>query len=145
LWERTLGSYLFCQVLKTEAILITTTKSANIFRCPSTINQTLQPSTQAFPTKGNFSKNVKKKKHNANKREVLQAHAAQIQTLQNVLESLKAQLANLKGKSSQLASPAQLVHGSGSWEGPPSLFYGLSHNAMVGSMLFLLHTILDSH
>jgi len=37
-----------------------------------------QPSTQAFPTKGNSSKNAKKKKHNANKREVLQTHAAQI-------------------------------------------------------------------
>jgi len=36
-----------------------------------------QPSTQAFPTKGNSNKNVKKKEHNADKREVLQAHAAQ--------------------------------------------------------------------
>jgi hypothetical protein len=41
-----------------------------------------QPSTQALPTKGNSSKNVKKKEHNANKREVLQAHAIQVQTLQ---------------------------------------------------------------
>jgi hypothetical protein len=31
----------------------------------------LQPSTQVFPTKGNSNKNVKKKDHNANKREVL--------------------------------------------------------------------------
>jgi prefoldin subunit 5 len=37
---------------------------------------------------------------------VLQAHAAQVQTLQNELNSLRAQLANLKGKSSQLASHA---------------------------------------
>ncbi len=29
-----------------------------------------QPSTLAFPTKGNFSKNAKKKEHNVNKREV---------------------------------------------------------------------------
>jgi len=58
-----------------------------------------QPSTQAFPTKGNFSKNVKKKEHNADK-EVLEAHAAQIRTLQNEFESLKAQLVNLKCKSS---------------------------------------------
>jgi prefoldin subunit 5 len=36
----------------------------------------------------------------ANKREVLQAHVAQVQISQNELESLKAQLANLKGKSS---------------------------------------------
>jgi hypothetical protein len=92
----------------------------------------LQPSTQAFPTKGNSNKNAKKKEHNANKKEVFQAHAIQVQTLQNELESLRAQLANLKGKSSQPASHAQLVQGSGSWEGPPSLFYGLSHDAMVG-------------
>jgi hypothetical protein len=63
---------------------------------------------------------------------VFQAHAAQVQTLRNELESLKAQLANLKGKSSQLASHAQHVHGSRSREGPPRSFYGLSHNAMVG-------------
>jgi hypothetical protein len=60
----------------------------------------LQPSTQAFPTKGNFSKNAKKKEHNVDKKEVLQAPATQVQTLQNELESLKAQLVNLKGKSS---------------------------------------------
>jgi len=51
-----------------------------------------QPSTQAFPIKGNFSKNAKKKEHNVDKREVLQAHAAQVQTLQNELKSLKANL-----------------------------------------------------
>jgi len=84
-----------------------------------------QPSTQALPTKGNSNKNVKKKEHNADKREVLQAHAIQVQTLQNELESLRAQLANLKGKSSQLASHAQHVQGSGSQEGPPRSFYGL--------------------
>jgi len=50
----------------------------------------LWPSTQAFPTKGNSNKNAKKKKHNIDKREVLQAHAAQVQTLQNELESLRA-------------------------------------------------------
>ncbi len=67
---------------------------------------------------------------------MLQAHAAQIETLQNELESLKAQLANLKGKSSQLISHAQHVQGLGSREGPPRLFYGLSHNAMVGEYVF---------
>jgi hypothetical protein len=36
-----------------------------------------QPFTQAFPTKGISSKNVKKE-HNAYNREVLQAHAAQV-------------------------------------------------------------------
>jgi hypothetical protein len=50
----------------------------------------------------------------------------------NELESLRAQLANLKGKSSQLATLAQLVQGSRSREGPLRSSYGLSHNAMVG-------------
>jgi hypothetical protein len=68
-----------------------------------------QPSTQAFPTKGNSNENVKKKEHNVDKREVLQAHATQVQTLQNELKSLKAQLANLKGKSSQPASHVQPI------------------------------------
>ncbi len=63
---------------------------------------------------------------------MLQAHAIQVQTLQNELESLGAQLINLKGKSSQPSSHAQPVQGSGSWEGTPRLFYGLSHDAMVG-------------
>ncbi len=40
-----------------------------------------QPSTESFPTKGNFSENVKKEDHNVDKREVLQAHVAQVQTL----------------------------------------------------------------
>jgi hypothetical protein len=31
----------------------------------------LQPSTQNLPTKGNSSKNAKKKEHNADKKEVL--------------------------------------------------------------------------
>ncbi len=63
---------------------------------------------------------------------MLQAHAIQVQTLQNELESLRAQLANLKGKSSQPASHAQLVQGLGSREGPRRSFYGLPHDAMVG-------------
>ncbi len=63
---------------------------------------------------------------------MLQAHAIQVQTLQNELKSLKAQLANLKGKSFQPANHAQHVQGLGSWEGPPRSFYGLPHNAMVG-------------
>jgi len=67
---------------------------------------------------------------------VFQAHVAQVQILQNELKSLKAQLANLKGKSSQPVSHAQLIQGSGSWKGPPRLFYGLSHDAMVGEYVF---------
>jgi dynactin complex subunit len=54
-----------------------------------------------LPTKGNSSKNAKKKEHNVDKKEVFQAHAIQIQTLQNELESLRAQLANLQSKLSQ--------------------------------------------
>jgi hypothetical protein len=94
-----------------------------------------QSSTQALPTKGNSNKNVKKKEQNADKREVLQTHAIQFQALQNELESLRAQLANLKGKSSQPANHAQLVQGSGSREGPPRSFYGLPHDAMVGEYI----------
>ncbi len=63
---------------------------------------------------------------------MFQAHAIQVQTLQNELESLRAQLTNLKSKSSQPTSHAQLVQGSGSREGPPRSFYGLPHDAMVG-------------
>jgi len=37
---------------------------------------------------------------------MFQTHATQVQPLQNELESLRAQLANLKGKYSQLASHA---------------------------------------
>ncbi len=95
-----------------------------------------QPSTHAFLTKGNFSMNAKKKKDNVDKREVLQAHAIQIQTLQNELESLMAQLVNLKGKFSQPASHAQHVHDSRSRERPPRLFFGFSHDAMVGEYVF---------
>jgi hypothetical protein len=91
-----------------------------------------QPSIQALPTKGNSNKNVEKKEHNVDKKEVFQAHAIQVQTLQNELESLKVQLANLKGKSSQPADHAQPVQGSRSWEGPCRSFYGLAHDAMVG-------------
>ncbi len=70
--------------------------------------------------------------NNADKREVLQAHAIQVQTLQNELESLRAQLANLKGMSPQVVSHAQHVQGSGSREGPSRSFYSLPHDAMVG-------------
>jgi len=67
---------------------------------------------------------------------VFQAHVAQVQTLQNELESLRAQLVNVKGKSSQLVNRAQHVQGSRSWEGPLMSFYGLSHNAMVRECVF---------
>jgi hypothetical protein len=104
-----------------------------------------QPSTWAFPTKGNSSKNAKKKEQNINKREVLQGHAIQVQTLQNELVSLRAQFANLKSKSSQLAGHAQLVQGSRSWEGPLRSFYGSHTMPWFGNMFFPMHTILISH
>jgi hypothetical protein len=101
------------------------------FVAPQPKAKALQPSIQTFPTKGNSGKNVKRKEQNANKREVLQAHTAQVQILQNEFESLRAQLANLKGKSSQPTSHAQPIQGSGSREGPPRSFYGLSHDAII--------------
>jgi len=85
-----------------------------------------------LPTKGDSSKNAKKKEHNVDKREVLQAHGIQVQILQNEFESLRAQFANLKNNSSQLASHAQLVQGSGSREGLPRSFNGLPYDARVG-------------
>ncbi len=104
--KRALKSYLFCQIPRMEATLITTTKFASIFCCPLTKSEGTLAFHSSFPTKCNFNKNAKKKGHNVNKKEVLQAHAAQVQTLQNELESLKAQLTNLKGKSFQLTSHA---------------------------------------
>jgi hypothetical protein len=89
-----------------------------------------------LPTKGNSNKNAKKKEHNADKREVLQAHVIQVQILQNELESLRAQLANLKGKSSQPVNHAQPIQGSRSREGPPRSFYGLPHDAMIREYVF---------
>jgi hypothetical protein len=64
-------------------------KYASIFHYPSPRAKAPQPSTQAFPTKGNSNKNAKKKEHNVDKREVLKAHAIQAQTLQNELKSLR--------------------------------------------------------
>jgi hypothetical protein len=125
--------------------MITTTKFANIFCYLQPKAKAPQPSTQVFPTKGNYTKNVKKKEHDADKKELLQAHVVQVQILQNELKSLKAQIVNLKGKSSQPTNHAQPVQGSGSWEGPPRSFYGLSHDAMVGNMVFPMHIMLVSH
>ncbi len=87
-----------------EVTLITTTKFPTSFIAPQSKAKALQPYIQAFPTKGNSNKNAKKKEHNVVKKEVLQTHGVQVQTLQSELESLKAQLVNLKGKSSQPTS-----------------------------------------
>jgi len=88
---------LFCQVPGMNQLRLSQQNLPASFVAPQSKAKAPQPSTQAFPTKGNSSKNVKKKEHDANKREVLQAHAVQIQTLQNELESLRAQLANQQG------------------------------------------------
>ncbi len=48
---------------------------------------------------------------------MLQAYDAQVQTLQNELESLRVQLVNVKGKSSQVANHAEPVQGLGSRKG----------------------------
>jgi hypothetical protein len=97
-----------------------------------------------LPTKGTSNKNAKKKEHNADKREVLQAHAIQVQTLQNELESLRAQLANLKGKSSQPVMPN--LHKVQDHE-RDLLGRSMAFHTMpwLGSMFFPLHTIIVSH
>ncbi len=64
----------FCQVPGTETTLIPRQNLLTSFATLQLKAKAPQPSTQAFPTKGNYSKNVKKKEHNADKREVLQAH-----------------------------------------------------------------------
>jgi hypothetical protein len=61
-----------------EATLITMAKSTNIFCYPLTKSQSTLAFHLSFPHQSNSSKNAKKKKHNADKREVLQAHAIQI-------------------------------------------------------------------
>jgi hypothetical protein len=61
-----------------EANPITMAKFTNIFRYPSTKSQGTSSFHSCFPTKGNFSKNAKKNKYNADKKEVLQAHATQV-------------------------------------------------------------------
>ena len=81
-----------------------------------------QPSSQGFPSKSGFSKGSKKKEYQAAKKEVLQAQATKVNSLQSEVEELRAQLATLKGKSSQPAAHAQPVQGSGSGEGPPRSF-----------------------
>ncbi len=67
---------------------------------------------------------------------MLQAHVVQVQSLQNELDSLRAQLAHLKGKSSQATSHAQPVQGFESQEEPLRSFYGVPHDAMVGEYVF---------
>jgi hypothetical protein len=79
------------------------------------------------------------------KRQVLQAHAIQFQTLQNELESLKAQLANLKGKSSQPISHAQLYKVQDHERDLLGRSMASHMMPWLGSMFFLVHTIIVSH
>jgi hypothetical protein len=58
-----------------KATMITMANLPAFFVAPQPKAKAPQPSIQAFPTKGNSSKNAKKKKHNADKREVLQTYA----------------------------------------------------------------------
>jgi len=83
LWERgTLESCLFWQVPGPEALRLPQQNLLTSFAALQPKVKALQPSTQAFPTKGNSSKNVEKKEHSADNNKVLQAHAAQVQILQ---------------------------------------------------------------
>jgi hypothetical protein len=54
------------------------TKAQQLSHCVSFVGKAKapQPSTQAFPTKGNSNKNANKKEHNVDKKEVLQAYVA---------------------------------------------------------------------
>jgi hypothetical protein len=61
-----------------EVTPITMAKSANIFHSLQPKTKAPQPSIHVFPTKGNFSKNAKKKEHNVDKREVLQAYDVEV-------------------------------------------------------------------
>jgi len=61
-----------------EVTSITMAKFASIFCCPLTKSQGTSTFHSALPTKGNSNKNVKKKEHNVDKKEVLQAHAIQV-------------------------------------------------------------------
>ncbi len=98
MWERgTLGSYFFAKFPKQKQLWLPRQDLLASSATSQLKAKAPQPSTQVLPTKGNSSKNPKKKEYNVNKREVFQAHANQIQTLQNEVESLRAQLAKLKG------------------------------------------------
>jgi hypothetical protein len=137
--------FVFAKFLERKQFRLPQQNLLTSFTVPQPKAKTLQPFTSALLTKSNSNENAKKKEHNADKREVLQTHVIQLQTLQNELESLRAQLATLKGKSSQLASHAQLVQGSRSRERPLRLLYGLPHMPWLGSMFFPVHTIVVSH
>ncbi len=132
-------------VLPSSQLLLPWQNLLSSFTAPQPKANAPQPSTHAFPTKGNSSKNAKKKEHNVDKREVLQAHVVQVQTLQNELKSLRAQLVNLKA-----SLPNQLIM--------PSLYRVQDHGKdllgcsmafhttpWLGNIYFLMHTILVSH
>jgi hypothetical protein len=82
--------FCFAEFPKHKQLRLPRQNLSTSFVAPQPKSKAPHPSTQAFPTKGNSSKNVKKKEHNVDKREVFQAHSTQVQTLQNELESLRA-------------------------------------------------------
>jgi hypothetical protein len=120
-------------------------KYANIFRYPQPKAKAPQLSTQALPTKCNSSKNAKKKEHNADKKEMLQAYAIQVQILQNELESLRTQIANLKSKFSQPVVMPNMYKVQE--HGRDLLGHSMASHMMpwLGNMCFLVHTILALH
>jgi hypothetical protein len=91
----------FAKFLERKQLWLPRQNLPTSFGAPQLKAKAFQPFIQAFPTKGNSSKNVKKKEHNVDKSEVLQTHVTQVQTVKNELESLRAQLVNLKSKTSQ--------------------------------------------
>ncbi len=74
-----------------------------------------------------------------------QAHATQVQTLQNERESLRAQLVNLKGKSSQpfiMPNLYKVQDHRRDLLGRSMAFHTMP---WLGNMLFPVHIILVSH
>jgi hypothetical protein len=81
----------------------------------------VQPSTSSLISthKGSSNKQGKWKDQEGAKKEALQAQVTQVQLLQSEVEQLRAQLANLTGKSSQPAGHVQSVPGPSSQRCPP--------------------------
>jgi hypothetical protein len=68
--------FCFAKFLEQKQLRLAWQNLLESFVAPQPKAKAPQPSTQAFSTKGNSSKNAKKKEHNADKGEVFQAHVA---------------------------------------------------------------------
>jgi hypothetical protein len=88
--------------------------------------------TPSFAQKGNSSKPGKRKEKQSTKKEAFQAQTVQVQTLQNELETLHAQLASLKGKNAQSVQHVSPYHSDSRVQEAPRSFYGLPRDALVG-------------